>query len=382
MKFLSFKILILCVLLPPFLYIFSVKSVERQLKDLYASEIEDIYTGDTQPLFDGSIRLRDAVNKNINGYLQGKAVISWGVKVNVTVTTKHGTILYPEVFSEGGDSLLQPDPMKVAADNYNLMNEGLLVNLDLKLEHNTLLSNAILSFYIFLSVLVLFFYYRAGLDKTRLEDLEKSSKIARLMELEKTYVDNFKTITRDREKLISEIIKIKKKLEKEKIKASRNEDEMISEIVTLEEKINANLALQEEKQEEIDDLKEKINSFEKERRKINKQKTKVLSSVRKRFKTLYKNISVNEKAITGFIDLEDDMKIKSEEVIHKLNEDPSIVPIKRKVFGKKGRKAVQEIIFAYYGRLYFHRTKGSKIEVLAIGTKNTQAKDLEFLDSI
>ena len=70
------------------------------------------------------------------------------------------------------------------------------------------------------------------------------------MELEKTYVDNFKTITRDREKLISEIIKIKKKLEKEKIKASRNEDEMISEIVALEEKINANLALQEEKQEE------------------------------------------------------------------------------------------------------------------------------------
>ena len=66
MKFLSFKILFLCVLLPPFLYIFSIKSVERQLKDLYASEIEDIYTGDPQPLFDGSVRLRDAINKNIN----------------------------------------------------------------------------------------------------------------------------------------------------------------------------------------------------------------------------------------------------------------------------------------------------------------------------
>jgi hypothetical protein len=382
MKFLSFKILFLCVLLPPFLYIFSIKSVERQLKDLYASEIEDIYTGDTQPLFDGSIRLRDAISKNIDSYLQSKAVISWGVIVNLSVTTKRGTILYPEIFNEENDSLLQPDPMKIAADNYNLMNEGLLVNIDVILNHNTLLSNAILSFYIFLSLLVLFFYYRAGLDKTRIEDLEKSSKISRLMELEKTYVDNFKAVSRDREKLISEIIKIKKKLEKEKIKASKNEDEMINEIVMLEEKINENLALQEEKQEEIDDLKEKINSFEKERRIINKQKTKVLNSVRKRFKTLYKNISINERAITGFIDLEDDMKIKSEEVIHKLNENPGIVPIKRKVFGRKSRKTIQEIIFAYKGRLYFHRVKGSKIEVLAIGTKNTQTKDLEFLDSI
>jgi len=72
------------------------------------------------------------------------------------------------------------------------------------------------------------------------------------------------------------------------------------------------------------------------------------------------------------------MKIKVEEIIHKLNEDPSFVLVKRKVFGKKGRATVQEVIFAYKGRLY----KDGKIEILTIGTKNTQAKDLEFLDNI
>ena len=92
-----------------------------------------------------------------------------------------------------------------------------------------------------------------------------------------------------------------------------------------------------EKEEEINALKEKIKLFEKERQKENKQKTNIYNTVRKRFKTLYKNIFVNKRAINGFLDLTDDMKIKGEEIIHKLNEDPSLVLVKRKVFGKKGR---------------------------------------------
>ena len=129
-------------------------------------------------------------------------------------------------------------------------------------------------------------------------------------------------------------------------------------------------------------LEEKIKLFEKEARKESKQKTKVYNSVRKRFKTLYKNISIDKKAIIGFLDLTEDMKIKSEEIIHKLNENPKIVPIKRKVFSKKSRATVQEVIFAYNGRLYFRASKNSRIEILTIGTKNTQTRDLEYLDGI
>jgi type IV secretory pathway VirD2 relaxase len=82
------------------------------------------------------------------------------------------------------------------------------------------------------------------------------------------------------------------------------------------------------------------------------------------------------------MELGDDMKIKSEEVIHRLNENSTAVKIKRKVFGKKGRETVREVIFAYNGRLYFRKIKDCKIEILAIGTKNTQTKDLEFLDNL
>jgi hypothetical protein len=382
LKYLSFKIFILCILLPPIFYIFSIQTMESHLKGRYAKEIEDLYTGDTRPLFDGSVRLKDAINNNINRYLQSKAILSWGVKAKVTVTTKKNTILYPTVFNDEENSILPHDPMRVAADNYNLMNEGLVVDVDLILEHNTLLSNTILAFYICISILVLFLYYRTGIKKARQEDTEKETEIARLLEFEKNHTSKLKDLIKVKQKLISEIIKIKRKLVNERIRASKNEDDLLKEIIALEENINENIVLQNEKQEEINALKEKIKLFEKERQKENKQKTNNYNTFRKRFKTLYKNISVNKRAINGFLDLTDDMRIKGEEIIHKLNEDPSLVLVKRKVFGKKGRATVQEVIFSYNGRLYFRKTKDGKIEILTIGTKNTQTKDLEFLDNI
>ena len=384
MKYISFKILILCIILPPILYIVSIRHIESHLQGRYASKIEAIYTGDTRSLLDGSIRLKDAVNENIERYLKSRVLIAWGVKAAVLVATKHGTILYPATFEEGGGEgfLLPPDPMQVAYDNYNLMNEGLVVNVDIKLEHNTLLSNAILAFYILVSVLALYFYYKAGLKKAGQEDQEKSMEIGRLMELEKGYTDRLKDLGEEREKLSFEFNLIKKNLQDEKKKASRNEDEMIEDVVALEQKLEKNLALQNEQQDEIAALEEKIRRYEKAKQKDVKQKTKTFDAILKRFNTLYKNIYINERAISGFVDLTDDMKIKSEEIIHQLDQAPDLVPIKRKVFGKKGRETVFEVIFAYRGRLYYRKTKDAKIEVLVIGTKNTQAKDLEFLNNI
>ena len=382
MKYLSFKIVILCILLPPVVYIFSVQSLETRLKNRYTSEIENIYTGDTHALFEGSISIRDSINKNINLYLQSKSLISRGVDVEVTVTTKRGTILYPAFFENDATSLLQPDPIQIATENYNLMHEGLILNVDLKVGHNTLISNTILIFYIFVSFTILYYHYRSGLIKAKQDDIEKEKEIDRLLKLKNIYTEKLKYLGQDRKKLTSEAKKIKNQMEDEKEKASRNEDEMIKEIVFLEKETETNLALQIKQQEEIDSLKEKIDQYTKSLQKESRQKTKNYPSIKKRFDTIYKNLSINERAINGFIDLTDDMKIKVEEIIHQLNEDPKLVSIKRKVFGKKGHETVLEVIFAYKGRLYYRKTKDNKIEVLVIGTKNTQAKDLEFLRGI
>ncbi len=382
MKYLSFKILILCIFLPPVCYIFTIQSVESRLSNRYSNEVEDIYIGDTRPLFDGSVRLKDAINRNIDVYLQGKSAISWGVKLKIAVTTKQGTILHPDIFNNKVPTLLPSDPTQIAAENYDIMNEGLLVNIDLKLEHNKPLSNAILALYVCLSVLISYFYYRMGVNKAMKEDLEKITEISRLREIEKGHTDNIDALVKDRQKISFEINEMKKKLENEKIKTSRIEDETINEMVELEENVIKNIALQEEKQKEIDALKEAIKLLEGGKRKAGKQKRRDFDSSQKRFKTLYKNISINERAIHGFIDLPEDFKIKAEEIIHKLNDGPGQVSIKRKVFGKHDRRAILETIFAYKGRMYFCKTKDKRVEILAIGTKNTQDKDLEYLERL
>ena len=381
MKFFSLKILILCILLPPVLYIFSVQSLERNLKSRYLNDIENIYLGDTRPLFEGSLRLKDDINRNINRYLQNNVLISLGVKVIVNVTSKKGTILYPAPVNNN-TSILPNNPIQIASDNYRLMEEGLVVDVDVVIEPNTVLANIILCVYIFISIVVLSFYYWSGLKKVRKEETEKNSELSRLKEREINYAENLKAMMQDKKSLGFEIKKIQKQLKKETIKASKNEDEMIKEIILLENKVMNKIELLNDKEKEIDELKEKIKRFEKEGRKESKQKIKFYHSVRKRFKTLYKNISIDQKAIMGFLDLTEDMKIKSEEIIHKLNENPKLVPVKRKVFSKKGRSNVQEAIFAYNGRLYFRANKQSRIEILSIGTKNTQVKDLEYLDTI
>jgi len=152
-------------------------------------------------------------------------------------------------------------------------------------------------------------------------------------------------------------------------------------MILLEEKIQQNIDLRDKFQNENEALKEVTERYEKEKLKSGK-KSVAYGNVAKRFNAIYKNLSVNDKAVDGFINLIDDMKIKAEEIIHQLDRDPTIVQVKRKVSLYKSNETVFEIVFAYGGRLYFRNPKDNKLEILIIGTKNTQTKDLAFLENL
>ena len=163
------------------------------------------------------------------------------------------------------------------------------------------------------------------------------------------------------------------------IKHNREFDKKLAreEIESLEQKLKRNIARQETQQQEISALKEKIQNREKGRRPT--RRARAADAVKRRFNVLYKNLALKDRAISGYLDLNEELKLKAEEVIHQLNSDPAAVAIKRKVFGGKGQKTVLEVIFGYKGRLYFRNTTEQRVEVLAMGTKNTQARELEFL---
>jgi hypothetical protein len=377
MRFLSFKILALCILLPPILYITAALLIERYVHDRYAREIEETYIGDPQPLLQGSLPLKQAISKNIDRFLQSKSLVALGVVVDVSVSTKNGQILYPAAFEPADEAPLISDPAAVAAENFTLMNEGIAVDVEIRFEHNRLLSNGILITSILLSLLVLFFHYRYAARKAAIEDQEKSLEIDRLRKLETENIRQLDALAPERENLQSELEVLKEIFSDEQKSAERDEDDLIEEIESLERKLERNIALRDTQQQEISALKEKIESYEKGKRPT--RKAKAADTVKKRFSVLYKNLAISDRAISGYIDLNEELKLKAEEVIHQLNSDPGAVTIKRKVFGGKGHKTVLEVIFGYKGRLYFRNTKEQRVEVLAIGTKNTQARELEFL---
>ncbi len=216
----------------------------------------------------------------------------------------------------------------------------------------------------------------------RKEDLAKQAMIDALADEKRESMALLERLNAQRNLLADNIEAMKGELDQERRKATAAEDEMIEELVLLEEKISQNLEQQGLQSEEINALKEKIQQFEKENETNSRQLLKGMDAARKRFGTLYKKTAVHDRAIEGFVELTEELKIKAEEAIHQLNDDPKMVQIKRKVFGKKSRETVFEVIFAYKGRLYFRNIPGNRVEILVIGTKLTQSKDLAFLSKL
>lgn len=382
MRHFSFKILILCVLLPPLVYVYSLQLLEKTIQARYTQELTAMYIGDTRHLFDGSIRLQDNIRENIDAFLINRKLSHWGLRVRITVKSQNGIYLYPDGYSEAESDFRRLDSLVIARENYRLLTEGLIREIEVKIEHNKLISNMILVFCVVTSLLFLFSFYRRGVKRSREDEIVKQEMIDDLAKERGESLEKLQRLEGQRIGLSEEIDSMKKELDDERQKTLSIEDEMVEELVALEEKISTNLIQQEQQLQEIDELRDKIHQFEKEKETKGRQLLKGIDAARKRFTALYKNMVIHDRAVEGFAYLTEEMKIRAEEVIHQLNDDPKMIQIKRKVFGKKNRGTVFEVLFAYKGRLYFRTISGNRVEVLVIGTKLTQNKDLAFLDKL
>lgn len=383
MKHIAFRIIVLCILLPPVFYGFTVRGLEYYLGRKYTRDVEQVCVGDTSPLFHGSVRLKDAVAANIDRYLKQQRLIPLGVRATVWVTTGNRVVLYPAPFETTDTTPPLPnEAMEIASENYSLLSNGLSVTVDVEVEFGHLLPNMILGFYIILAVLSLYGMYRAGIRKSEAQEAMMNESLQRLQEQAEEYSRRLGELRTDHERVSFEKDRLEKIIDDERQKAGSNEAELFDEIVAMDEKLTQNLLLQKHQEEEIKVLNEMIGTYESQYRKAQEPKGRETDVITKRFGALYKNISVHERAVEGFASFPDEMKIKAEEVIHRLNEAPNQVTIKRKVFSGKGRETVLEVLFSYNGRLYFRRNRDQRIEVLAVGTKNTQSKDLQFIDKI
>jgi hypothetical protein len=366
--------------MPPLLYLATVTWVEKGLAGRYEKQIEKICTGDMSRLFEGNVSLKDALYENVESFLDKRSGFEKKMKVVVTIWSKQGQILYPSGFNEDQTSLLGQNQSRLilAEDNFKILNEGLDIKVSVTLDPNSLPSYIILTLLLTLSIGIFYTMYLKGVEKAKLEYELNETKWAAMFEREEEYRTKLDSLSDERKEMENRLNEMKNKLAEVRL----SEDGLVEEIVHLEKLIDENSMLQKSQNSEIETLKSLIEKSEGEKKARLKKRIKGNDATEKRFKTLYKNLAFNDRALEGFRDLEEDMKLKCEEIVYLLNSDPDKVIIKRKVFGKKNRETVFEVIFAYNGRLYFRKLKEGSIEVLAVGTKNTQERELEFLDKL
>ena len=331
-------------------------------------------------MYEGRYSVGEEVNRNLGHYLKNSLKAKLGVEITILVKTKDGRILYPgglETREEGrgGDAFRGLNYVETAAENYRILNDGLLVDVGLKIKHNGWLSNSILVFYVLLAACILRFSLKKSEAEAERKEREQQESIERLSsQLEDTSARLQGVIAKEK-------VYVGKigELNEEKRDLSRDVDGLLEEMEKLEEGLREQRSSRETLEQEVETLREELLRLKERGEKRGGKKKKTSENVAKRFRLLYKNLEFTDRAIKGFMDLTSDFQLKGEEVIHQLNENDELISVKRKVFGKGGKMNVLEVDFAYSGRLYFQKNSQGRIRVLAIGTKNSQGQDLTYI---
>jgi hypothetical protein len=386
MKNFPFKILFLCIFLPPVCYILTLNGLEKYLGKRETERVQDLMVQDPQALYEGRHTIKEEINRNIGRHLSDDFEHKIGIKTEILVKTRDDRILYPSQtkvdttspfqeekgFSETGLESLRYT--EVASENFRVLSEGLALDVNLQIGQNTWLANSILIVYIFLSLAVLQAFIRRGIRQTENEEGEQKRLVQRLSEQLNQAEEKLKEVeTRE-----SEYVERIAALRKDKDELTRDVDGLLGELESQEAGLKEQTRIREEMAGQVSQLKEEMDRLTRQSRKVKK----TVDAARKRFGVLYRNLVFTDRALEGFLALTDEFQLKAEETIHKLNEDDSAVAVKRKVFGKGGKMDFLEITFAYSGRLYYQKDSQARKMIVAIGTKNTQEKDLAYLESV
>ena len=386
MKYFPLKIAIFCLLFTPICYILTLYLSQNYLNDHYLQKIENIFIGDSSNILKGRVSIEEQIADNIDTFLANDKMVKYlGLDLKILVTTEKGKVIYPTFIN--ADLLVKSlntknDFHEIAKQNFEILNSGLMVNsVEINLNHGSRTANLILLIYLGMAISIFLIFYKKGSTIAKQDAKLKKALIDDLQKEELVHKQILEDIKKERQGLFENIKSLNAKYQKDKKKLKINEEEMFDEIISLEEQLNAFIELKQKKEEEINELKSQIRQYE--RRKSSKHRRNEFDFSSKRFAVLYKNIEMNRKAITGLLNLNEDQQIKAEECIFLLDRDQKKVTIKRKVFsGKKHKTACFEVLFAYNGRLYFSKNENNNIEILTMGTKNTQSKDMEFLHGL
>ena len=383
MKF-PLRVLFACLLVSPVGYLLSLNLTERLLQHREKETVEGLLIQDPQALLEGRHSVQEEIRRNLSRHFSRDVKRKLGVRTRVLVKSGQ-RVLYPVSVEEemGGGGAFKAGPWQnpvpsvdLASESYRLLDQGLEVMVDLEVLHAGLLSYGLLLIWVLLSGSLL---HAAIRRRTQAAEKDRLTQERRIATLSDQLAHARSTVHKVEEKEEDYRRRIEA-LEQEQKSLSKDAEGLLEEMDQLERGAARQKDLREETELEILELRDELDRLRTKARK-NRKKTNTEELLRKRLDVLYKNLEFTDRAVEGLAALRPDVGLKAEEALQLLNMDPSQVAVKRKVFGKGGKSRVLEAEFAYSGRLYFHRLNGRGVRVLAVGTKNSQTRDLAYLDS-
>jgi len=385
MKLLPFRILFISILLPPTLYVLTIQGLESFFQSRERAQMNRSLIQDYAAILEGRRTVKQEVARNVAEYLRHDLKFKLGFRTNILVRTKGGQTLYPaeastrlgELGMETGSSQGPIHYVDIAAENYRILDEGLLLTMDVKIKYSSWLSFGILLFYAFISAC---FLHRITVKRMRGKEIENTEQKNRISELSQR-LSELQPVLEDIEARENEHLVNIDLLQEEKDLLSKDVEALFEEITRLESDLDSQTTLKLDLEREVNHLRDELEGLkgraEKPRKKLNKA-----DSAAKRFRVLYKNLAFSDRAIEGFLSMTDEFQLKAEEMIHRLNQGDSQLPIRRKVFTKGGKSNILEMDFAYSGRIYLQKDSQQRAKVLVIGTKNTQHQDLKYIETL
>jgi hypothetical protein len=392
-----FRVVVLGILAFLALYVTSIYIAEQSL-DRYFQEGVRLATR-VSPT-EGPVVAQ--IQNRVSDLVQGSAWTRLGrVRVNVTVLGADGqTPLYV-----GGGKVVPPPP---ASSLDAAMQEALrllpaISDVFVSVPPGSLLSVCFLVFYGAFLTSGLFVYSRAmarreeerlsaaitardlSANRARAIEEELAKVRSRLHEIEpgeRAQAREIEQLEIEREGLRAKLRELSAR-EAELRASTARATELEEERQALEELLDEAMEDVGQKESEISSLQDRLARAAKKEQAEAGGRAREAEKLTRRLRTLYKNLEIDDRAVSDLVALRDEtMKLRAEEGLKRLADDPESAGARRKVGGLPPQLSIFELGFAGKGRLYYTRSERGGLRILAIGAKNTQKTDLEYLSRL
>jgi hypothetical protein len=317
-----------------------------------------------------------------------------------------GVRVHPIVLGADGETVLYAGvrPVTPPAVSEEMADATLLpvsVLVDVSVPLSSVAANAILVVYAGLLVTILFTYTRAltRREEIRLGEVvaarDTVSQRALVIETELETVrehlariepetevspEEIRALEEDRRQLTVKLAELEQREGELRARSSR--------IRSLEEERRTLEEFLDEAMEELGQKDDEIQSLERRIKQVRsssgaRDSGRSTESLSKRLRTLYTNLEFDDRAVSDLLRYRDEtIKLKAEGAFKRLSDEDGAVTVRRKVGGLPPHLSIFELGFAGKCRLYFTKGRQRRYRVLAMGAKNTQKKDLEYLSRL